>query len=667
VEYIPATLVRSPSRTPAAARRPSPARTPPSASPGQQLQRRVGNAGITRLMRSGVVQARLTVNRPGDAFEREADRVADHVMRMPEPPAGGGIEAAHGGPAVQRMCPECEDDEIQRLPDVTLRRSPTIVSRMCPACARAHRHGRDEPSIQCEGADPEEGGEEEAESGETPPIQAKHEGADPPDVPADVATYLRSSRGAGTPLPPLTRGYFEPRFGRDFGGVRVHQDHRAARAARAIQARAFTTGPDVYFAAGEYRPGTRTGDHLLGHELTHVVQQGRSAPYAVQRACGPDEIAESTECASSEASPARPRFLFRVNCDEFAAGNEEDLRRDAEAIVDGETVEIHGFASIEGDPAFNARLSCARAVRARAVVQSVLTARGVSATIQLFNHGATPGDRTQQRSVVVTRVAPAPTPPPSTTSVCGPDATDWLVAQIAAAKRDPAVLAVKADLAGAARVARRRGFSAEQVAEGAVAQKVLAEEARAGSPTRTAEASAQLAAAAPGRRAFSVVLRLASVLDPSAMLVLAAVRRAALAWKNLVGTGRRFDFKNDPRTMSSPTSPNCPVDCANTITLCPSTGADCYIVDVPGNIFYAHLGRFVGWTELSLQLGSQFAQLEASRAWDPPEDTRMIAFAFALPDPLSRADLCAAINGNRSVFDIQSCNNCGEATSATVV
>jgi hypothetical protein len=65
----------------------------------------------------------------------------------------------------------------------------------------------------------------------------------------------------------------ENAFGADFGGVRVHTDSTSDTMNRAIQARAFTTGKDVFFRQGEYNPSSRNGQELLAHELTHVVQQ----------------------------------------------------------------------------------------------------------------------------------------------------------------------------------------------------------------------------------------------------------------------------------------------------------------------------------------------------------------------------------------------------------
>jgi hypothetical protein len=78
----------------------------------------------------------------------------------------------------------------------------------------------------------------------------------------------------GRPLDGQARAFMEPRFGADFGGVRVHTDARAAESARAVDAVAYTVGSDVVFGAGEYRPGTAAGDRLIAHELAHVVQQG---------------------------------------------------------------------------------------------------------------------------------------------------------------------------------------------------------------------------------------------------------------------------------------------------------------------------------------------------------------------------------------------------------
>jgi Domain of unknown function (DUF4157) len=80
-------------------------------------------------------------------------------------------------------------------------------------------------------------------------------------------------RSPGQPLDVATRAYFEPRFGRDFSGVRVHTGAAAEQSARDVNARAYTVGRDLVFDAGRFAPGTQEGRHLIAHELTHVVQQ----------------------------------------------------------------------------------------------------------------------------------------------------------------------------------------------------------------------------------------------------------------------------------------------------------------------------------------------------------------------------------------------------------
>jgi hypothetical protein len=90
---------------------------------------------------------------------------------------------------------------------------------------------------------------------------------------APVVASIHAMQGGGAPLPTATRALFEPRFGADFSRVRVHTGGRANSTAKAISAKAFTVGHDIAFSAGEYAPESSEGQHLLAHELTHVVQQ----------------------------------------------------------------------------------------------------------------------------------------------------------------------------------------------------------------------------------------------------------------------------------------------------------------------------------------------------------------------------------------------------------
>ncbi len=103
---------------------------------------------------------------------------------------------------------------------------------------------------------------------QSPPAQSLHS-----EAPPIVHEVLRSS---GQPLDAASRNFFTPRFGHDFSHVRVHTDGRAAESASAVDALAYTVGPDVVFGQGQYRPHTAGGRSILAHELTHVVQQGNA-------------------------------------------------------------------------------------------------------------------------------------------------------------------------------------------------------------------------------------------------------------------------------------------------------------------------------------------------------------------------------------------------------
>ncbi len=96
-------------------------------------------------------------------------------------------------------------------------------------------------------------------------------------VPLDASTR-QGEKANSKPLPGAARAVVEPRLGHSFSYVRVHADTRAAEAAAALNARAFTTGADIFFGAGQYAPHSLAGQRLLAHELTHVIQQGYAAP-----------------------------------------------------------------------------------------------------------------------------------------------------------------------------------------------------------------------------------------------------------------------------------------------------------------------------------------------------------------------------------------------------
>ena len=97
---------------------------------------------------------------------------------------------------------------------------------------------------------------------------AKDDEARPP-----VGARIRARAGAGRALPADARQHLEASVGADLGHVQVHTDHEADNLAREVQAVAFTSGSNIFFRSGHYKPDTPGGRRLLAHEATHTVQQ----------------------------------------------------------------------------------------------------------------------------------------------------------------------------------------------------------------------------------------------------------------------------------------------------------------------------------------------------------------------------------------------------------
>lgn len=140
--------------------------------------------------------------------------------------------------------------------------------------------GAEEEEIQAEGEEEElqaEGEEEElqAEGEEEEAVQMAGAAGVLQRRAAGVSSRLRAARGGGSALDGPTLQRMDSSFGQSFDHVRVHTDAGADGMARDLNAKAFTNGSDVFFRAGQYAPGTAAGDHLIAHELTHVVQQGQ--------------------------------------------------------------------------------------------------------------------------------------------------------------------------------------------------------------------------------------------------------------------------------------------------------------------------------------------------------------------------------------------------------
>ncbi len=346
-------------------RRGSAAAVPRGGAPrAHPLQERLGNHATQLVVAR--LQRKPTVSAPGDPLEREADHVADRVLRAP------------ARNVVQRACRECEEEKEQTA----------LIQR----------------------------------AGSAAPVGE-----------IDVSAAVRATEGSGAPLPSDVRSFFEPRFGHDFSGVRIHTGDEAARAARGTQARAYTIGRDIVFGAHQYAPGTGEGRRLLAHELTHVVQQDASPDRSatLQRACGLAGIGAPAGC--TEAAPVfldgYPRYRYDVDCDTPAAGEKARMIAAAKRLPATAQFEIHGFSSTDGDAAFNRNLACARALKSQSILtESSPAGAGIAPAriIGVFNHGPTPGPMASRRSVVLTPRTPTPLPSPAPAA----GATDFQIDRI---------------------------------------------------------------------------------------------------------------------------------------------------------------------------------------------------------------------------------------------
>ncbi|MEO0535320.1 MAG: DUF4157 domain-containing protein [Cyanobacteria bacterium P01_A01_bin.123] len=242
------------------------------------------------------LQAKLTVGAADDKYEREADRVAARVVDQIH---SGGV----GQPLVQ------SEEQLSRKPEM----------RQVPGVQRSLL----------------EGGE----------------------VSADIESAINRSRGSGQPLDAGLQATMGQAMGADFSQVRVHTGAQADALNQSIQAKAFTTGQDVFFRQGEYQPGSRGGQELIAHELTHVVQQGASAIHrrtnlqqsdVLQQNClGLQE--ESTATAASDSNHGEEKRAVQVGVDLETGAPFVQMKRTKENVKTTEGMDEASAAKAEKD------------------------------------------------------------------------------------------------------------------------------------------------------------------------------------------------------------------------------------------------------------------------------------------------------------------------------
>lgn len=229
------------------------------------------------------VQAKLSVGRPDDHYEHEADAMANKVVqRSGDPGPSSPVEPIIPSKSItpltreNRVAPPAEEkirkkEEEQPEQDERIQKKPIFESRG--------------------DADDENNPVQRSKKVE---LQAKKAGHSGSEASPEVESKLDASKGSGQPLAEGTKKEMESSFGSDFSKVRIHDDSRAAQLSQDLDAQAFTHGNDIYFNSGKYNTTTTAGKHLLAHELTHTVQQTGS----IQRVKKPATGAKSKTASS---------------------------------------------------------------------------------------------------------------------------------------------------------------------------------------------------------------------------------------------------------------------------------------------------------------------------------------------------------------------------------
>lgn len=171
-------------------------------------------------------------------------------------------------------------------------------------------------------------------------VQRSGEGAF--ELDDETAGRINQERGGGQPLDGGLQAQLGQTMGVDFSGVRVHTSPEADRLNQQLSARAFTTGQDVFFREGAYQPHSGSGQELVAHELTHVIQQGAGA---VQGGSGMtvnapgDAFEQEADAVASEVTSAANTTEAEGGVQRQAALEEEEEEVQMQALEDEEEVQ----------------------------------------------------------------------------------------------------------------------------------------------------------------------------------------------------------------------------------------------------------------------------------------------------------------------------------------
>lgn len=281
-------------------------------------------------------QTKLTIGKPGDKYEQEADAVADSVVNhsankpavqqkeissiqratLATPPEYEKLGTAEGKMEEDKMIQEMpaaegakeEEPAIQEMHDPADKEEPQAQMKEEEE-PQAQMKEEEEPQAQMkEEEEPQAKMKEEEES--TGALQTKSTTATNPTASNQVSQTITQKKGRGAKLPDKTRTEMETAFGKDLSKVRIHTDMDSIEMNQKLKAQAFTTGKDVFFNAGKYNPETTDGKRLLAHELTHVVQQkGADLKKKSQTQKPSTPVAKTKSCPNVKVTIATPKKI----------------------------------------------------------------------------------------------------------------------------------------------------------------------------------------------------------------------------------------------------------------------------------------------------------------------------------------------------------------------
>jgi len=309
------------------------------------------------------IQAKLTVSTPDDPQEKEADEVANKVMRMPEPIATTPLPEKNEE-KLQRK--EKEEEEVQAKQEQPLANKiqckaepeEKLQAKLNNTVYRASETHK-EPELES-GTD---AGRDQIVNRKNISLYhsdvMRQSGRGPPTSSIPFEQTLASSKGGGSALPGDTKAFMESRFNTDFSGVRIHTDPTAASLSRSINAQAFAHGNDIYFNSGKFSPDSTTGKTLLAHELTHTVQQGASKSiqpkgyntYKIYKKAGnPKPDQSSTDDQNSKTIKEKPELTEAGSkVDKQAPVGNKDPNENKARISEGQKIKKEKTENKEKD------------------------------------------------------------------------------------------------------------------------------------------------------------------------------------------------------------------------------------------------------------------------------------------------------------------------------